>query len=147
MAPEITIGGEFTLLDGIDLGAGEALTPPAGLRFLLRPGAFLLGSHDAPRQVSFPCHAGRQIENLEVSVPAEFKPVRLPADRAWQTSIAEYKSSYRFRNGKLLVRREFVARPTNENEVCSPEQSGELVQLTSDIRRDERSVVVFDRPL
>jgi hypothetical protein len=46
-----------------------------------------------------------------------------------------------------LVRREFVARPQNENEVCTPEQSNELVGLMSNIRRDYRSVVVFDKPL
>ncbi len=147
LAPEVTVGGEFALLDGIDLAAGEALVPTSGLRFLVRPGSFLLGTHDKPRQKPFPCHAGRQIENLEVALPADFKPVRLPADRAWQTSIAEYKSSYSFRDGKLLVRREFVARPQNEDEVCTPEQSKELVGLMSNIRRDYRSVVVFDRPL
>jgi hypothetical protein len=38
-------------------------------------------------------------------------------------------------------------RPPNDDEVCTPEQSAELVRLMSNIRRDFRSVVVFDKPL
>jgi len=145
LAPEVTLSGDFAQLDTIDLPAGEALVPPPGLRFLSRPGYFLVGTHEAPRRNPFPCHAGRQIENFEVAVPADLKPLRLPAARAWQTSIASYRSSYAFHDGKLYVRREFTAHP--KEEVCTPEQSKELVGLQSDIRRDYRSVVVFDRPL
>jgi transglutaminase-like putative cysteine protease len=144
-APEVSLASEFSLLDEIDLAAGEALTPPTGLRFLTRPGTFLVATHDTPRQRPFPCHAGRQIETIEVSVPAGYKPARLPVDRSWKASIAEYRSSYAFRDGMIHVRREFVAKPRAD--VCTPEQSRELVDLMSKIRRDLRSVVVFDRPL
>ncbi len=145
LAPEVTLSGTFSQSDTIDLPAGEALVPPPGLRFLPRPGYFFVGTHEAPRHNPFPCHAGRQIENFEVAIPADLKPLRLPAARAWETSIASYRSSYAFRDGKLHVRREFTAHP--KSEVCTPEQSKELVGLQSDIRRDYRSVVVFDKPL
>lgn len=135
--------GEFTLVDEIDLEAGEALIAPAGLRFLVRPANSLLGTHDAVRLHPFPCHAGRQIETIDVAVPSGFRPARLPADRSWKTSIAEYKSSYGFSDGKLSVRREFVAMP--EGQVCTPAHSRELVDLFSNIRRDYRSSVVFDK--
>lgn len=137
------IAGEFKLSDAIDLGAGEALTPPPGLRFLQRPGGFLVGSHDAARTRPFPCHAGRQIETIEVILPRGIKPVRLPADRHWTLAIAEYRSAYTFRDGTLIVRREFTAHP--ERQVCTPEQSKELVGFLSNLRRDYRSVVVFDQ--
>jgi transglutaminase-like putative cysteine protease len=142
---EAEIGGEFALSDAIDLGAGEALLPPAGLRFLVRPGGFLLGTHDTARTRPFPCYAGRQIETIEVILPAGWKPVRLPANRLWTTAIAEYRSSYRFHGGTLYVRREFVAHP--EGQVCTPAQSQELVGFLSNLRRDYRSVVVFDARL
>ncbi len=141
--PDVELSAEFTLTDDIDLGSGEALTPPAGLRFLVRPGAFLVGSHDTARVYPFPCHAGRQVETIEVIVPAGFRPVRLPADRSWKTSIAEYRSTYALRDDRFYVRREFVTHP--EGQVCTPVQSRELVELMSNIRRDQRSVVVFDR--
>jgi transglutaminase-like putative cysteine protease len=136
---------EFKLADEIDLAAGEALMPPAGLRFLVRPGAFLLGTHDVPRAHPFPCYAGRQIETIEVILPTGLRPTRLPADRAWNASIAEYSSTYAIQGNTLRVRREFVARPPSQ--VCSPEQSQELVGFLSNVRRDQRSVVVFDQRL
>jgi transglutaminase-like putative cysteine protease len=137
------IAGEFKLSDAIDLGAGEALMPPPGLRFLQRPGGFLVGSHDAARTRPFPCHAGRQVETIEVILPRGIKPVRLPADRSWTIAIAEYRSTYAFRDGTLTVRREFTAHP--ESQVCTPQQSKELVGFLSNLRRDYRSVVVFDQ--
>ena len=142
-AASVELSAEFKLTDDIDLGAGEALTPPAGLRFLARPGAFLVGTHDTARVHPFPCHAGRQIETIEVILPAGLRPARLPADRSWKTSIAEYRSVYALRGDTLYVRREFVAHP--ESQVCRPEYSRELVELMSNIRRDQRSVVVFDK--
>jgi transglutaminase-like putative cysteine protease len=144
-AAEVELSADFNLSDEIDLGAGEALTPPVGLRFLARPGAFLVERHDTARTHPFPCHAGRQIETIEVILPVGLRPARLPADRNWQTSIAEYRSSYAVRGDTLYVRREFFAHP--ESQVCGPEHSLELVELMSNIRRDQRSVVVFDKSL
>ena len=141
--PAAEMTGEFTLADELDLNAGEALLPPPGLRFLARPGVTMFGTHDTARTRPFVCHAGRQVETIEVIVPPGLRPTRLPVDRVWQIAIAEYRSSYMFREGTLLVRREFVARP--EGQVCTPEQSRELVGFLSNIRRDQRSVVVFDR--
>lgn len=145
MSRQATLSAEFTLLDKIDLAAGEGLYPPAGLRFLVRPATWVVGVHDKARLHPFPCHSGRQIERLEVTVPADFKPARLPANRVWQTSIADYRSTYEFRDGVLHVWREFVAHPGGE--VCTPDHSAELVGLMSNIRRDYRSVVVFDKAL
>ncbi len=71
MAREVLLIASFELADSIDLAAGEALAPPAGLRFLPRPGGFLLGAQDAPRQHPFPCYAGRQVETIEVKVPPD----------------------------------------------------------------------------
>jgi hypothetical protein len=140
-APEATLTGEFELADAIDLAAGEALHPTVGLRFLVRPGAFLVGVHDTPHKHPFRCHAGRQVETIEVRLPEGLKPSRLPSDRHWTTSVAEYRSSYTFVDGVLHVRREFVAHP--ESQVCQPEVSKELQTLASRIRRDLASVVVF----
>lgn len=144
-AREVSLMAKFTLADPIDLAAGEALAPPGGLRFLPRPGGFLLGVQDTARRRPFPCYAGRQAETIEVKVPPGLKPTRLPADRHWKTSLAEYTSSYVFSDGTLSVRREFTARP--QGQVCAAEQSRELIGLMSNIRRDYRAVVVFDRPL
>jgi len=134
--------GEFELADAADLEAGEPLHPPAGLRFMVRPGAFLLDVQDTPHQHPFPCHAGRQIETIEVRLPDGLRPSRLPSDRHWETAIAEYRSSYAFEGGVLTVRREFEAHP--QGQVCQPEQSVELMKLASRIRRDLASIVVFE---
>jgi transglutaminase-like putative cysteine protease len=138
---QVELFGEFRLSDEVDLGGGEALLPPVGLRFLVRPGLALVGLHDGPRKRPFPCHAGRQVEIIEVALPGNVRPLRLPADRNWKTSFATYRSSYSFGDGTLRVRREFVSSP--QGQVCRPEQSRELVGLQSNIRRDLRAVVVF----
>ena len=78
-------------------------------------------------------------------MPAGFKPQRLPHDRTFETAIATYSTRYAFHDGTLTVRREFVARP--KQQVCTPEQSREMADLLSRIRRDYASVVLFDRPL
>jgi len=140
-ASEAMVTGEFELADAVDLAAGEALHPTVGLRFLVRPGAFLVGVHDMPHKHPFRCHAGRQVEMIEVRLPDGMQPSRLPSDRLWATSIAEYRSSYAFAEGVLKVRREFVAHP--EGQVCQPAVSKELHTLASQIRRDLASVVVF----
>jgi transglutaminase-like putative cysteine protease len=140
-ASEAMLTGEFELADALDLAAGEALHPTVGLRFLVRPGAFLVGVHDTPHKHPFRCHAGRQVETIEIRLPDGMQPSRLPSDRHWTTSIAEYRSSYAFADGMLKVHREFVAHP--EGQVCQPAVSKELQTLASRIRRDLASVVVF----
>ncbi len=144
-ANDVTLRAEFAMADTIDLAAGEALVPPPGLRFLARPGTMLMGTHDRPRTHPFPCYAGRQVETLEVAVPAGFKPQHLPRDRTFETAIATYSARYAFQDKTLTVRREFVARPAHQ--VCTPEQSHDMAELLSRIRRDYASVVLFDRPL
>jgi transglutaminase-like putative cysteine protease len=144
-ANDVSLKSEFAMADTIDLAAGEALVPPPGLRFLARPGTMLMGTHDTPRTHPFPCYAGRQVETLEVAVPAGFKPPRLPRDRTFETAIATYSTHYAFHDRTLTVRREFVARPRQQ--VCTPEQSHEMADLLSRIRRDYASVVLFDRAL
>jgi hypothetical protein len=138
---EAMLAAEFELKDEVDLPAGEALHPPAGLRFMVRPGNVLLGVHDTPRKHPFPCHAGRQLEVIEVRPPDGVLPLRLPTDRHFTTAIAEYRATYSFTDRTLRVRREFVSRP--DSQVCQPELSQELVGLQSNIRRDLNSVIVF----
>lgn len=138
---EAMLTGEFELKDEVDLPAGEALHPPAGLRFTVRPSFFLLGVHDTPRKHPFSCHAGRQLEVIEVRLPDSLLPSRLPTDRHFKTAIAEYHSSYSFADSTLRVRREFVSRP--DTQVCQPELSQDLVGLQSNIRRDLNAVIVF----
>jgi hypothetical protein len=140
--PEATLTGEFELADAVDLEAGEPLHPPAGLRFMVRPGAFLVDVHETPHKHPFPCHAGRQVETVEVRLPDGMRPSRLPSDRHWTTALAEYRSSYAFEGGVLSIRREYETHP--QGQVCQPEQSVELIKLASRIRRDLASVVVFE---
>ena len=144
-ANDVSLKSEFAMADTIDLAAGEALVPPPGLRFLARPGTMLMGTHDTPRTHPFPCYAGRQVETLDVAVPAGFRPQRLPRNRTFETAMATYSARYAFHDGTLTVRREFVARPRQQ--VCTAEQSHEMADLLSRIRRDYASVVLFDRAL
>jgi hypothetical protein len=114
---------------------------PPGVRFAVRPGTFLMGVQEAPRKLPFPCHAGRQIERIDVTVPPELQPLRLPLDKHWKTSNAEYNATYRFSDKTLRIDREFLAAPSGP--VCQPETSRELVELLANIRRDLRSTVTF----
>lgn len=139
--PQVELVGEFELSDKMDLSAGEPLLPPVGLRFTVRPGVALMGAHDKPRRHPFPCHAGRQVETIEVAFPPDVQPSRLPVDKHWKTSNAEYHATYEFSKGTLLVHREFLAHP--DEQVCQPETSRALVDLLSNISRDLRSMIIF----
>src|SRR5262249_47028824 len=132
---------QFELADRVDLAAGEPLRPPAGVRFLVRPGTFLMGAHETARKYPFVCHAGRQVEKIDVTVAAELQPLRLPADKHWQTANAEFHATYRFSEHTLRIDREFLARPAGP--LCPPETSKELSELLSNVRRDLRSTVMF----
>ena len=143
-APEVLLMASFKLADLIDLAAGEALLPPGGLRFLPRPGGFLLGVQDAPRRHPFPCYAGRQVETIEVEGAA-----RLEADAAaGRPALDDVDRGICLelclqRRHPVGAARIHGAAP---GQVCAAEQSRELIGLMSNIRRDYRAVVVFDRP-
>lgn len=132
---------EFKLSDRVDLAAGDPLNPPLGVRFLVRPGTFLMGVQEAPRKYPFVCHAGRQVEKIDVTIPSALQPLRLPTDKYWKTSNAEFRATYRFSENTLRINREFLAAPSGP--VCQPETSRELIELLSNIRRDLRSTVTF----
>jgi transglutaminase-like putative cysteine protease len=138
---EVTLVADFELSEPIELAAGEPMTLPAGLRFSVRPGVFLVGRHEGERKHPFPCHAGRQLEVIQVALPPGFRPARLPADRHLRTAIAEFHSTYEFSKGVVSVRREFVSFPAEQ--VCQPELSRGLAEFLSSVGRDLRSMVIL----
>jgi transglutaminase-like putative cysteine protease len=140
-SPNVELVGEFDLSDQVDLASGEPFVPTAGLRFSVRPGLFLLGSHNGPRHYPFPCYGGRQAETIEVAIPAGVRPIRLPVERHLKTAVAEYNSSYAFSNGTLLVKREFIAHP--DRPVCPAEIAGQLSTFLAAVGRDVRAAITF----
>jgi hypothetical protein len=114
LAPEVTIGGEFALLDRPGRGRGLG----AALR---------LAISRAPRLFSSGYARQAEAEAFPLSCrPADRKP---RSRGAWQA----------FGTARI---REAAAKQER-----GLQQSNELVGLMSNIRRDYRSVVVFDKPL
>jgi transglutaminase-like putative cysteine protease len=140
-SPNVELVSEFDLSDPVDLASGEPFVPIAGLRFSVRPGLFLLGSQNGPRQYPFPCYAGRQAETIEVAIPPGVRPIRLPVDRHLKTAVAEYNATYEFSPGTLVVKREFIAHP--DRPVCPAEIAAQLSSFLATVSRDTRAAIAF----
>lgn len=138
-ASKVEVESRFLLTDKIDLTGPVSFAPPVGLRLASRVGSFLMGGLDQHRTLPFPCHAGRQIEQIVIHLPSNMPPPRLPADRSWSTSVARYTSSYKYLDGKIDIRREFQTTP--KTQVCQPDKLGNLAMLLANVRRDLRASI------
>lgn len=137
-ASKVEIESKFLLADKLDLDGPASFVPTLGPRLVSRPGS-LMGGQDQRRKFPFPCHSGRQIEQIVIHLPLNIPPPRLPADRNWSTSVARYSSTYKYLDGKVEIRREFQANP--ETQVCRPDKRENLAELLANVRRDLRASI------
>ena len=144
LAPSFEMGGSFRLDARTDIVEGDSFVPPTGLRVLNRPGDQLLGplgmrvlADDEPT----PCFAGRQSEEISLTLPAGRHLARLPNGVEIDNALLAYRSRWSMQGDTLVVRRDLVSRPAAT--LCSGDVRKLAAQALAVIRRDERRQVAL----
>jgi hypothetical protein len=125
----VTIRNAFNLQERLRLPSSGVAYIPHGMPLLVRPGNFLLGNRLSGRKSAFPCYAGQQTEDIEVTF-APGLPMPMPLmSRAINNPAFTYRSSYTVEGRTLKMHREFISRVSGQT--CPAELE---TQITEDIK-------------
>jgi hypothetical protein len=120
---------------------GKAFGPPEGIRMLVRPGEFLLGSWTLPKTEPAPCFSGRQVEELSLTLPPERDIEMLPRGKTVENPYLRYQSDWN-RDGQVVtVRREITVKLPVA--VCRDEIRAKLAEAIAEIRGDYRAEITL----
>lgn len=137
------VKGRFTLSDRFAAPPAGRTVIPIGIPILGRPGDLLLGARKQGRRLPFTCLAGRQVEEIEVTL-ADDKPLNLNVEgRKITTRLFAYKLDYHLDGHTLKVRREFVS--STPGQVCAPEIEAELGRQLTEVRTSVSSLLTLTR--
>lgn len=139
-----TISGTFSLEARPELLEGDSFAPPAGLRLLARLGDGLLGPLGAralPDSEPTPCHPGRQVEELAITLPPSRHVVRLPRDVTLENAAARFHATWTLNGAILTHRRELESKVAGP--VCEGALRHDAAAALDIIRRDQRTQVAL----
>jgi hypothetical protein len=140
-AEPYVVKGRFTLNDRFIAPPAGRKVIPIGIPILNRPGELLLGARHQGRKLPFTCLAGRQVEEIEVTLPDD-KPLNLAVPgRKIATKLFSYKSDYHLEGRTLKIRHEFVSLAPNQ--VCAPEVEAEIGRPLLEVRTSVNSRLVL----
>lgn len=137
IGPEYRVSARFTLDARPGLLEGDGFPVPTGMRLLPRPGDGLLGSIDMPTLPASeptPCWAGRQEEELSLSLPPGYRLVRLPRARQIENDVFTYESRWLLDEGVLRVSHRLVSRV--DQLLCAGPLRAATAKALDEIRRD-----------
>jgi len=135
------VKGRFTLSDRFAAPPAGRTVIPIGIPILGRPGDLLLGARQQGRKLPFTCLAGRQVEEIEVTL-ADDKPLNLNVQgRKIANKMFTYKLDYHVEGHTLKVRREFVS--TTPSQVCAPEIEAEMGRQLTEVRTSVNSLLTL----
>jgi hypothetical protein len=150
-----SVSGSFELEERPEFLEGKAFALPTGLRLLVQPGEWLLGSWTLPKTQPTPCYSGHQVEELSLTLPPGREIRSLPRDKTVENSYLRYHSdwsrSLRYhpdRNGVdqvVRVRREITVKLPVA--VCRDEIRAKLAAAIAEIRGDYRSAIALKPPV
>jgi hypothetical protein len=144
LAPTYAVSGSFELETRPEFMEGKAFAPPQGLRMLVRPGEFLLGSWTLPKTEPTPCFSGRQVEELSLTLPPGRDIEALPKGKTVENSYLRYQSDWN-RDGQIVtVRHEMTVKLPVA--VCRDEIRAQLAKAIAEIRGDYRAEIAL-KPL
>lgn len=144
LAPIYAFSASFELEARPEFPEGKAFEPPAGIRMLVRPGEFLLGSWTLPKTAPTPCFSGHQIEELSLTLPPGRDIETLPSGKTIDNAYLRYQSNWQ-RNGQVVtVRREISV--TVPVAICRDEIRSQLAAAIAEIRGDYRAEIAL-KPL
>ena len=142
LVPSYAITGFFQLEQRPDLLDGKAFALPTGLRLLVQPGEFLLGSWTLPQAKPTPCFSGHQVEELFLTLPPGRNINSLPSGKTVENPYVHYQSDWTREGQTVRVRREItVSLPVA---VCRDEIRAKLVESIAEIRGDYRSTIALE---
>jgi transglutaminase-like putative cysteine protease len=134
---DYSVIGRFHLDPKPELLDGTTFPLPVGLRLLVRPGDLLLGPlglRDLKDTEPTPCHAGKQIEKLSLTLPEGWRVARVPKDVRIDNALLHYETHWSVSPRLVSVERElasFVPGP-----ICDGETRRQTAQALLAIRRD-----------
>ena len=144
LTPSYAFSASFELEARPEFLDGKAFELPAGIRMLVRPGEFLLGSWTLPKTAPTPCFSGHQIEELSLTLPSGRDIELLPRGKTIDNSYLHYQSDWS-RDGQVVtVRREITVKLPVA--VCRDEIRSQLAAAITAIRGDYRAEIAL-KPL
>ena len=144
LARTYTVSGSFELETRPEFMEGKAFAPPQGLRMLVRPGEFLLGSWTLAKAEPTPCFSGHQTEELSLTLPPGRDIELLPKGTTVENPYLRYQSDWK-RDGQVVtVRREIMVKLPVA--VCRDEIRAQLAAVIAEIRGDYRAEIAL-KPL
>ena len=144
LARTYTVSGSFELETRPEFMEGKAFAPPQGLRMLVRPGEFLLGSWTLAKAEPTPCFSGHQTEELSLTLPPGRDIELLPKGKTVENPYLRYQSEWK-RDGQVVtVRREIMVKLPVA--VCREEIRAQLAAVIAEIRGDYRAEIAL-KPL
>ena len=144
LAPTYAVSGSFELETRPEFMEGKAFAPPQGLRMLVRPGEFLLGSWTLPKTEPTPCFSGHQVEELSLTLPPGRDIELLPKGKTIENPYLRYQSDWN-RDGQVVtVRHEMTVKLPVA--VCRDEIRAQLAEAIAEIRGDYRAEIAL-KPL
>jgi hypothetical protein len=144
LTPNYSLSASFELDARPEFLQGRAFGPPAGIRMLVRPGEFLLGSWTLAKTEPTPCFSGHQVEELSLTLPPGRDIQLLPGGNTVENPYLRYQSEWN-RNGQVVtVRREITVKLPVV--VCRDEIRTQLAEAIAEIRRDYSAEIAL-KPL
>ena len=144
LAPSYTFSASFDLEARPEFLEGKAFGPPGGIRMLVRPGEFLLGSWTLPKTAPTPCFSGHQIEELSMTLPPGRDIELLPRGKIVENPYLRYQSDWSRDAQVVIVRREITVKLPVA--VCRDEIREQLAKAIAEIRGDYRAEITL-KPL
>jgi transglutaminase-like putative cysteine protease len=137
LAEPYVVRGRFTLNDRFAAPPAGRKVIPIGMPILGRPGDLLLGTRHQGRKLPFECLAGRQIEQIDVTLPGD-KPLNITIpSRKIANRLFSYKSEYHVEGHVLKIRHEFVSLVPNQ--VCGPEIEADIAKPMAEVQASVNS--------
>ena len=137
MGPEYSISARFTLDAQPGWLEGDGFAMLTGMRLLPRPGDGLLGPlmiRNLPVTEPTPCYPGRQEEDVSLTLPPGYRPVRLPRARQIEDEAFSYDSRWSLEDGTVRVVRRLVSRIGQP--LCEGPVRAAAAKALEEIRRD-----------
>ena len=142
LVPSYAVTGLFELEERKELLEGKPFGLPTGLRLLVQPGEFLLGSWTLPKAEPTPCFSGHQVEELSLTLPPDRNINSLPSGKTVEDPYLRYRSDWSREGQTVKVRREITVKLPVA--VCRDEVRAKLAEAIAEIRGDYRSTIALE---